>query len=164
VKTDPLGQLIGLFVGPPIRAILAAILVAACSVWAYQNALFPGSEIQSQAQSALEANDLSKVDVDLKQAKAWDPDRDTAALMVDGIAPPMTAWANSFNVGIAGLFLFGSLLFRGNVMSLTVLLGTGVIVVGHHLGIKTVEPFREHQVALMLGAMIVLVGYRIGRR
>jgi serine/threonine protein kinase len=163
-KPDPVGQTIGFFVGPHVRAILAAVLIAACGIWAYQNAMFPGAELQAQAQSALEANDLSKVQVDLKEAKAWDSRGETQPLVIDGIAPQLTAWVDSFNVGLAGLLLLLSLLCRGNVMSLLVLLGAGLAVSGHHPGMQTVGPVQAHHVALLLGTMVALVGYRIGRR
>jgi hypothetical protein len=67
-------------------------------------------------------------------------------------------------VGVAGLLLFGSLVFRGNTMSVFVLLGAAVAVAGHKFGIRTVEPFRDYHVALMLGSALALVGFRCGSR
>ena len=75
-----------------------------------------------------------------------------------------TGWVDSFNVGIAGLLLMGSLCFRGNAMSLMVLAGAGVAVVGHQLGVRTVEPVSDYHVALLLGAVIALIGFRFGSR
>jgi hypothetical protein len=49
-------------------------------------------------------------------------------------------------------------------MAVLVLLGAGVAACGHYLGIRTVEPIHAHHVALLLGMMLVFVGYRIGRR
>ena len=61
-----------------------------------------------------------------------------------------------------GLLLLASLFFRGNVMSMFALLGAAVAAVGHQYGIRTVEPFRAEHVALMLGAVLALVGFRMG--
>src|SRR5207253_377511 len=58
-RPDPLGQSIGLFVGPHIRAALAAILLAGCGLWIHQNGLLSGAEVQPQATNAVEVNDLS---------------------------------------------------------------------------------------------------------
>ena len=53
-------------------------------------------------------------------------DRQTRPLALAGVNPPLTTWVDSFNVGIAGLLLLGSLVFRGNTMSVFVLLGAAV--------------------------------------
>jgi hypothetical protein len=159
-RADPFGRLVGLFVGPHVRVALAAVLLAACGAWAHQNGLVPGAEAQAQIQAAVESQDLSG----LEQAAPLDPTRATTPLRVEGIPEPLTAWADSFNVGLAGLLLLASLLFRGNLMSVLVLLGAGVAVAGHHLGIRTVEPVSAHHVALALGSVIALIGYRTGMR
>ncbi|MDB5312108.1 MAG: pknB 26 [Gemmataceae bacterium] len=159
-KPDPLSQFVTLFVGPHIRAIGAALLLAGCGVWAYQNGLVPTAEVQTRAQAVVESNDLAE----LERAAALDTSRATKPLQVDGVAPPLTAWADSFNVGVAGLLLLGSLFFRGNTMSVLVLLGAGVAVAGHHLGIRPVEPLGAPHIGLLLGSVIALVGYRTGTR
>lgn len=159
-KNDPMGQFIGLFVGPHIRAIGAAVLIAACALWAHQNGLVPGAEIQAQATQAVEANDLSA----LQTQAALDAARTTKGLVVAGVPAPMTNWVDSFNVGLAGLLLLGSLYFRGNLMSVFVLIGAAVAVIGHQFGIRTVEPLRNYHVSLMLGTLLALVGCRLGTR
>jgi hypothetical protein len=49
-------------------------------------------------------------------------------------------------------------------MGLLVLIGAGVAVAGHRCGIRTVEPIRDYHVAMILGTVLCLVGYRFGRR
>jgi hypothetical protein len=159
-RHDPIGQFIGLFVGPHVRALAAAVLIAACALWAHQNGLVPGAEIRAQATHAVENSDLSG----LESQAALDATRTTKALLVGGVPGPMTAWVDSFNVGLAGLLLLGSLFFRGNLMSVLVLIGAAVAVVGHQFGIRTVEPFRDYHVSLMLGSLLALVGFRLGTR
>ncbi len=136
-RRDPLGQFISLFVGPHVRAVSAALLIAGCALWAHQNGLLPGAEIQAQATQAVETSDLSV----LQKQAALDAAR-----------------------ALAGLMLLGSLFFRGNLMSVFVLIGAAVAVVGHQFGIRTVEPFRDYHVSLMLGALLALVGFRLGTR
>ena len=112
-----------------------------------------------RVQAAVEANDLSG----LEGTAALDRARATSPLRIEGVPERMIAWMDSFNVGIAGLLLLGSLCFRGNTMSVLVLVGAGVAIAGHHLGIRTVEPVSNYHIALLLGLVIVLVGYRCGR-
>jgi serine/threonine protein kinase len=159
-KRDPLGRLVGLFVGPHIRAVAAAVLLAVCALWAHQNGLVPGAEIQTQAQQAVESHDLSG----LQSQAALDAARATHPLVVGGVPPALTAWADSFNVGLAGVILLASLFFRGNLMGVFALIGATVAVVGHQFGIRTVEPLRDYHVSLMLGTVLALVGFRLGTR
>ena len=159
-KPESLGRLVALVVGPHVRTAIAALLLAGCGIWAHQNALLPGSEVQAQVQSAVEASDLAG----LERTAALDRTRKTTPLAVEGVPSRFTGWVDSFNVGIAGLLLMGSLCFRGNAMSLMVLAGAGVAVVGHQLGVRTVEPVSDYHVALLLGAVIALIGFRFGSR
>ena len=77
---------------------------------------------------------------------------------------PITSGLNSVNVGLAGLLLIASLLFRGNRMSAFALLGAAVAVAGHQFGIRAVEPLRDYHVSLMLGTLLSVVGFRLGTR
>ena len=158
-RPDPLGRLIGLFVGPHVRAVLAAVLVAVCGLWAYQN-LRPGAEVQSRAAEAVEAKDVAA----LSNTVATEATRSTKPLLIEGVPGPITEWADSFNVGVAGLLLMASLFYRGNTMSAFVLIGAAVAVLGHRFGIRNVEPLRDCHVALMLGSMLSLVGFRTATR
>jgi serine/threonine protein kinase len=152
---DRAGWLVGLVVGPHVRAVVGAVLLAGCAVWADQNGLVPGAE----AVRAVTAGDVGALRRSASAALA----RPTAPLALAGVPPAATGWADGWNAGFAGLLLFGSLFFRGNAMAGFVLLGAGVAAVGHQYGIRTVEPFRGEHVALMLGAVLALVGYRAGR-
>jgi hypothetical protein len=159
-KRDPLGRFISLLVGPHIRAVAAAFLIAACALWAYQNGLLPGSEIQTQAAQAVEQHDLSG----LQQQAAFDAGHTTKALAFPGVPSVLTSWVDSFNVGLAGLLLLSSLYFRGNLMSMFSLIGAAIVVAGHHCGIRPIEPFRDYHVSLMLGTLLAIIGFRMGTR
>lgn len=84
-------------------------------------------------------------------------------LEIAGVPAAATTWVDGWNIGVAGLLLLASLCSRGNVMSVFVLLGAAVVAVGHQYGIRTVDPFRAEHVALMLGFVLALVGFRAGR-
>lgn len=138
------GVLAALFVGPHVRAAAGAVLLAGCAVWAYQNGLVPVPEAGEQT-----AGDS--------------PAAATRPLAVDGVPPAATAWIDGWNAGFAGLLLLASLFFRGNLMAAFVLIGAAVAAVGHQHGIRTVESLRAEHVALVLGGVLALVGFRAAR-
>jgi hypothetical protein len=135
-RADALARCAALVVGPHVRAVAAAVLIAACAAWALQNGYFPGTESRHPA----------------------------APLAVPGAPAALTDWADGFNVGLAGVLLLGSLYLRGNLMSVFALLGAAVAVAGHHWGIRALDPFRDYHISLMLGALLATVGFRLGRR
>lgn len=132
---DPHRFVVNLFAGTPVRGLLAAILLAACSVWVAQNRFF------------VEPTESQVIG--------------TTPLTIDGVPPEYTAWCDSGNVGWAGLLLTSSLFFRGNRMALMVLLGAVVCVFGQRLGIRSVEPIRDFHVAFLLGSVFALIGFRM---
>jgi len=159
-RRDPLGVLIGFIVGPHVRAAVASLLLAGCALWVHQNALIPEGEIKAQAVQAVESRDFSQ----LQQTATRDLSKPTSPLVLAGLPSKATTWLDGWNAGFGGLLLFGSLFYRGNLMGMFVLIGAAVATVGHQYGIKTVEPFRAEHVALMLGSVFALIGFRVGTR
>jgi hypothetical protein len=147
-KRDPASAFVNLFVGAHVRFVLAAALIAACGLWVHHNQLFFTSTVQAPAARAGSASELGKP---------------TRPLEIARVPAAATAWVDGWNIGVAGLLLLASLCSRGNVMSVFVLLGAAVVAVGHQYGIRTVDPFRAEHVALMLGFVLALVGFRAGR-
>lgn len=145
-KRDPASAFVNLFVGAHVRFVLAAALLAACGLWVHQNQLFTMTAAQEPAARA-----------------AGSSIKSTRPLELSGVPAEATAWVDGWNVGVAGLLLLASLCSRGNVMSVFVLLGAAVVAGGHQYGIRTVDPFRAEHVALMLGFVLALVGFRAGR-
>ena len=135
VVPDRLGATIELVAGKPVRAVLAAVLIAACAMWVFQNQLLLGG---------------------LQDG--------TRPLALGGIPAEWTAWCDTANVGWGALLLLTSLFYRGERMAVLCLLGTAIAVAGHKFGIRTVEPVRDYHVAMLLGTVLAFVGYRLGRR
>jgi multidrug efflux pump subunit AcrA (membrane-fusion protein) len=157
---DPLGTFAGLIVGVHVRAVVASLLLAGCALWAHQNAIFSGAEIEVQATKAFESQDFST----LQETAARDLKKATRPLILPGIPSSATAWLDGWNAGFAGLLLLASLFSRGSCMAVLTLLGAAVAALGHRYGIRTVEPFRAEHVALMLGTVLALIGLRMGKR
>jgi tRNA A-37 threonylcarbamoyl transferase component Bud32 len=136
------------FVGPHVRLVFASMLMTACALWAIQNGLID---------VVIDANTAAK----LKQL-VWQSAR-TRPLELSGIPAEYTAWCDTANIGWAGVLLLASLFYHGNRMGLLVLVGAAVTVLGHRCGIQTVDPIRDYHVAMILGTVLCLVGYRFGR-
>ncbi len=135
--TDHLSEVADWLIGKTVRGILAAVLVAACGLWVVQNGLL-----------------------------RWGgpPADGITPLVLPGVPAEWTAWCDTANAGWGGVLLLASLFYRGKRMAGLTLLGAGVTVFGHKLGIRTVEPVRDYHVAMFLGTVLALVGYRLGRR
>jgi len=158
-KHDTLRFLANLILGPHVRAVLAAVLLAASTIWVYQNRLFFDADFSAEASKAGESQKLEEI-----EHQAAGLERTTQALAIEGIPDEWTSWCDSANAAWAGVLLLASLFYRGNRMSAFVILGSVVCVFGHRFGIRTVEPIRDFHVALLLGTVLSLIGYRIGRR
>ena len=116
-----------------------ALLLAACFGWVLQNDLIRFS-----------AREAALVE--------------TTPLRVEIFPESWTSWCDTANVGWGGLLLLTSLFYRGQRSAALAILGAGIAVYGHKLGIRTVEPIRDYHVAMMLGTVLALVGFRLGRR
>jgi hypothetical protein len=145
----PMHFLAWLWLGPHVRLVLAVVLMAGCAAWAVQNAVF-GEDLGGLSVSGLKES--------VRRGTATQP------LAIAGVPEQYTAWCDTVNVGWAGVLLLASLYYRGHRAAVLVLVGAGVAVFGHRCGIRTVEPIRDYHVALMLGTVLCLVGFRFGRR
>ncbi len=139
VPRDYVGTAVDWLVGTWVRVIVAALLLAASFGWVLQNDL-----IRFTARNEALA--------------------ETAPLRVEILPDAWTSWCDTANVGWGGLLLLTSLFYRGQRSAALALLGAGITVFGHQLGIRTVEPIRDTHVAMMLGTVIALLGFRLGRR
>ncbi len=134
---DRFGWLWDWLLGKPVRAVLAALLVAACGTWAIQNDLL---NVYGRGEA------------------------EVLPLTVHGIPPDWTVWCDTVNAGWGGILLLVSLLYRGHRSAALTLLGAAVVVAGHKLGIRTVHPVQDYHVAMFLGTVLAMVGWRLGRR
>ncbi|MBL8866651.1 MAG: serine/threonine protein kinase [Gemmataceae bacterium] len=133
-NTDWLGWGIWAVSGPHVRLAFAILLLSGGSAWAIQNLWVAAGPV-------------------------YQP------LQLPYLPSVWTAWIDNATVGWAGILLIASLFHRGPWMSVLVLSGAAVCVFAHRLAaIPSVEPIRDFHVAAMLGTVLALVGYRLGRR
>lgn len=151
-----LERLAALAVGTGTRCLLAALLLAAFFLWTCQNAY----GWRQTLSSAGAASTSSWPQPQMLWHCLLQP---TEPLHLPYLPPAFTAWINSWNVGVAALLLLVSLLYRGTVMGVFVLLGALIAACGASYGIRAAEPLRPEHTALILGTTLTLIGLRCAR-
>jgi hypothetical protein len=89
---------------------------------------------------------------------------ETEPLAISGVPSSWTNWCDTANVGWGAMLLLASLFYRGHRMAVLATLGAGIAAFGHKMGIRSVEPIQDYHVAMLLGTVLALVGYRCHRR
>ena len=131
------GVLFGLLLGPRVRFLAGAALLALCFLWMYQNDLVPGEE-----------GDLSGFADKLHKAAPLNFLTGTPALLLSG-----------FNAAGAGLLLILSAATRSGRLVFFLLLAAGVALAGHLLGIPDVGPVKASYVSLIAAFALAEFGF-----
>jgi hypothetical protein len=127
--------------GTVSRAMLTGILLAAFLIWVYQNGLF--------ADPAL-----------LRQGNGGTP-RNLTPLVIAGLPTTWTDWCDGSHVGWGGILLLGSLFYRGSTMACFVWAGVGITLFGPRLGMSGTPPLDGPVLAMMIGTMTAVIGFRL---
>jgi hypothetical protein len=145
--------------GPKVRFLVGAVLLAGCIGWVYQNDLIPGQEIWNLAGEALErldVPDLSGVNIDLA--------RPTRPLSLPLVPAALTDVFDGFTGGAAALILFLSMVFRGWRVAVFAWPAAVVAFAGHRLGIPALEPLSGQAVSMIAGAVLLVPGLVLAAR
>ena len=132
----PLGVLFELLLGPKVRFLAGAALLAACFLWMVQDELVPGEE-----------GDLLGFADKLRRAQPLN--------LLSGNPAPLLS---GFNAAGAGLLLVLSALTRSWRLVFFLLLATGVALTGHLVGIPDVGPVKAPYVALVAAFAVAEFG------
>jgi serine/threonine protein kinase len=157
IKRSPLGLLLG----PKMRFLAGAALVAGCLLWVHQNQLISGEKLRESAAS-LKDIDLTKLQEGLpdisEKAKALSLP-DTEPLKLPVVPTAITDLFNSFNPGVAGLILVVSALFGGWKLGLVMWPAALIAFVGNRMGIPDdLGPVTSQQASMGIGAVLAIVG------
>ena len=159
----------GLFdviLGPRVRFIAGAVLLAGCGLWINQNKLISAKEIKSLGSTAVNTQDASEAaDVAADKAKQiQERAREAKPLDLPPVPRTITKLFRDFNPGVAGLLLIVSSFFGGWRLTLFVIPAATVIVLGRSLGIPGYEPYIHAEwSSLALGGAIAVVGILYSR-
>ena len=162
------GGVLAILVGPKVRFLCGALLMAGFLAWVHQNEIVTREHLlrlKDAATKAVETRDveaLRKVDLDIKI------DKPTKAVEVDLPRVPAEAARvlglfNSFNPGVAGLILLVSACFGGIRVGLGAFAGAGVALLGSVLHLPAIGPIDPALTAMVLGGAIAVVAIFFGR-
>jgi hypothetical protein len=154
----------GFFLGSMVRLALGALLLTACVLWAKQNNLLPTREAaglvhgrMSSGIDELTASGAAKPGETTDVPKTDDP-RQKQALRLSFAPKAITDWFNYWSVGIAGVVLIFSALFKAPKLGLFLIPAALMMVLGPTLMLGRV-PHAE-LVSIGVGLFIAIVGFQ----
>ncbi|HEY7087163.1 MAG TPA: hypothetical protein VH518_03680, partial [Tepidisphaeraceae bacterium] len=152
----------GFFLGPPVRFILGAILVACCLTWASNNDLLP-----TQSRAANVKQDVaSALDSLGSGGRGSAAPRSTESGIKDlelSFAPSsMTHWLSGWQVGVAGLILVISTFITAPKIGLFALPAALVAILGVAV-LPNIGPIPAWLLSSLAGAALAFMGFRIMR-
>jgi eukaryotic-like serine/threonine-protein kinase len=145
---DALQVLVTFLVGPQMRFLLAALLLTIGVVWVRQNDTPEGDANEAPA----------LVEAFMNPEPAWQP------LRVSFLPQDATRVFNHVSTLVAGLLLLVSLLFRGELMGLLVLVAAAVTLFAHQLGFPEVGPVKPYMGGMAFGMLVALLGFLLARK
>jgi eukaryotic-like serine/threonine-protein kinase len=158
--------LLDVILGPRVRFLAGALLLAGCVLWINQNKLISAKEIENLASTAVKTKDASEAAdaAAAKTKKVQERARDAKPLDLPPIPKAVTNLFRDFNPGVAGLLLIVSAFFGGWRLTLFVVPSAAIIVLGRSLGIPGYEPYIPAEwSSLALGGAITVVGILYSR-
>jgi membrane protein implicated in regulation of membrane protease activity len=155
---------LGLFVGPKLRFLVGALLMAGFLAWVHQNEIVTSehlAQLKEAASRAAETQDvkaLQEMKLDIKLDKPTRELQVTMPAQVPAHASRVFRLFNGFHPGVAGLILLVSSLFRGVRVGLFAFAGAAVALLGPALGLPRIGPLDPNVASMALGAAVGLIG------
>jgi hypothetical protein len=158
-------QILHIALGPQLRFLAGALLVAGCLGWMDQNNMIPWQQIKEVGTQALDirSQKMEVKDQDLEKAKVTVPD-ETKPLRLPAVPAALTEGFDSFNPGIAGLLLLFAALFPGTLVGASAFLGALVICAGQRLGIPSYELKHLNLPTAAAGLALAIAGFMLDSR
>lgn len=152
--------LIVILFGTHLRLIVGAMLVVGCVAWMVQNNLVPGQDIQDlqgQVYDQKSQIDIEQLTAELLE-RANPTNKPIQPLHLAWLPHPLTGWINSYHVGLAGLMLVISSLFRSILIGMFVYPAIAVMMFGHHWGIGSFWGVPQYLMSIVAGLALMIVG------
>jgi serine/threonine protein kinase len=150
----------GFFLGPPVRFILGALLIAGCMTWVRHNDLLPTERVTDTLKSAIDtagggAKPSDQAPVALERGAP-------EILRLDFLPDWITRWFGGWQAGIAGAMLVLSAFVTAPKLGLFVVPAALVIVVGAVI-LPSVGSIPDWAISSVVGALIAFMGFRATR-
>jgi hypothetical protein len=143
----PLGHFLAGLLGPGVRFLAGAVLLAGCLLWMYQNDLLEQDKLAGLLGKLVENQDFEELA------------RSGPALELPLVPPAVTDLFSGFGPGVAGLILIVSSLFSGWRVSLLAVPAAVIAFVGPQLGVPAMGPVSAPLVAMVAGLGVAILGF-----
>ena len=113
---QPRGRRVTMLLGPKVRFLAGAALLAGCIAWMHQNAMISAEHAAALVEAA-KAGDVEAIQSHAEAGVAHAREvaaQPTQPLDLPGVPPGLLALVSSFGAGVGGLILIVSSLFAGN--------------------------------------------------
>ncbi len=152
-------------VGPKIRFLAGAFLLAGCIAWMHQNAMISREHAAALVDAAKSGN-LTAVESHAQAGLAHA--RETAAgkteiLDLPVIPRAVLALVSSFGAGAGGLILIVSSFLSGARIAYFAIPAAAIPILGPRLGLPAIFGLEESFIPSILGATVMAVGILFGR-
>jgi hypothetical protein len=160
-----LATIVNMIVGPNVRFLFGAALLAGCIAWMHQNAMIS----PEHAGALVEAAKSGDVDAIRSHAQAQVAHaREAAAKRTDPLALPVVPAAllnlvSSFGAGVSGLILIASSVFGGPRIALFAIPAAAVPLLGPQLGLPSMGGLEPSVVPIIIGLALMIAGVVFGR-
>jgi hypothetical protein len=160
-------SLLDVVLGPRIRFLAGAALLAGCLLWMHQNGLLTREHLEAARQTVQNVEGLQDVQKAAREAvqkvARTEIPKQTEPLRVPLLPSAITARFNGFAPGVAGLVLLVSALFRGGRMGLFVVPGALMALLGKDFGLPSLGPLDASVAGMAVGVGLLVLGILFGR-
>ncbi len=145
---DVFGGILNMILGPTVRFLVGAALLAGVFAWMQQNGLIAAAQ-KVQSPGAF---------LDLLQAK------DASPLQFAAVPEMITKLFNGYGAAVAGLLLVLSVVLTNWKAAILIPLAAAIAWLGPSLGVPEIPPLSASQLSVGAGAVIGLAGLLVSRR
>jgi hypothetical protein len=147
-----------LVLGPKVRFLLGALLLAGCIGWMYQNGRMPGQEAGRPGGETVQQDNADG------SADEIDQESQTQPLSLPRVPAALTDWFDGYNAGVAGFILIASVVFPGWRMAVFAWPAAAVAFVGHRFVIPDLGPLSAETLGMIAGAALLVPGFVLAAR
>jgi eukaryotic-like serine/threonine-protein kinase len=165
-RSSLVGGAVTLLLGPKVRFLAGAALLAGCIAWMHQNSMI-SAEYATALVEAAKSGDVEGIQSHAQASVAHARDvaaQPTQSLDLPGVPPGLLAIVSSFGAGVGGLILIVSSLFQGIRITFFAIPAAAIPVLLARLWHPAVGGLDPSVVPSIVGAAILAAGLLFTRR
>ena len=165
-RTNFLAKLASAVIGPKVRFLAGAALLAGCIAWMHQNAMI-SVEHASALVEAAKSGDMSAVQTHAQAGVAHARERaarPTQVLDLPMVPPEILAVVSSFGAGVGGLILVVSSFVAGVRIIFFAIPAAAIPIVGPRLALPPLAGLDPSVIPSIIGAGLMAIGLLFARK